>query len=277
MSDRRGLVISTNHTNNPNGTFSQNAIDPQMLRIALLFFDVIDCPDNQLVSIGVGQDADFLISAGVMERTCLSYQEANGTKFLDAVAWDGFARRDHLEPGIWTMAHKDGLLPGKEHTRHGRGALFQLFQALPVPDKDVALADLLEFRTQRRDELLALRIHVEEVFQTIQHAEDGPLAWSTQLTKLTASANAALRVANESPLSFRVGSIDWRVNVLPPVAAALTALSTGSPFGQALQIGIAGASPAVFVSATSGMSRWRNVPVPFSYLARVHHELMIGD
>jgi hypothetical protein len=86
----------------------------------------------------------------------------------------------------------------------GRGVLVSLHRALPVPDKDVPLQDILEFRTKRSDELIALRRHLEEIYGRIVSAGDSDLALKTELERLQQAINDYTKVFHERRFKFRM-------------------------------------------------------------------------
>lgn len=61
---------------------------------------------------------------------------------------------------------------------------------------------MLEFREQRRDELLALRTHLEDMYQRIIMAGDGPLALNTEKAKLERAISDYLTTMKEK--KFRI-------------------------------------------------------------------------
>jgi Family of unknown function (DUF6236) len=82
-----------------------------------------------------------------------------------------------------------------------------------VPDKDVPLEDVLAFRTKRHDELVTLRHHLEEVYQSIISAGEGELALSTQTEKLQLAILDHLKVSREFGFKFRLVDFDANLNL----------------------------------------------------------------
>ena len=65
MADKRGIVISPPFVVLPEGGISCGGSPSSAdLRKYLLYWDEIDYPDNNFVSIGADPDMEFLISAG---------------------------------------------------------------------------------------------------------------------------------------------------------------------------------------------------------------------
>jgi hypothetical protein len=60
----------------------------------------------------------------------------------------------------------------------------RLFEAIPLPDKEVLHQDILEFRTKYCPELLTLRYHLDTINQRIVAAGDGERALNSELGAL---------------------------------------------------------------------------------------------
>ena len=66
----------------------------------------------------------------------------------------------------------------------GRALLFEMHNVLPVPDVNSSYEDILNFKNIRRDELLALRGEMDQMYQEIINSEDIEHAKSMNFTKL---------------------------------------------------------------------------------------------
>ncbi len=110
-----------------------------------------------------------------------------------------FRALDARENGVWSSPQESGRSPWTPNRGGpGRGALVKLHRVLPVPTEGIPLAELLEFKAKRRDELLNLRTHLERVYQQIARAIDVPLAMNTELVALERSLDDYIRTARES-------------------------------------------------------------------------------
>ena len=166
MANERGLVISC--PINISGTslfLKSSTLDPQELRFALLFWDKLDFPTNNLISIGTDQNAEFLAGEGILTRTRVQVQGGGDMAQGYAGAHvHAYRTLDEREPGVWSLGKGENSVSFSDtDVEHGRGALIGLYKAIPVPDKEVPLQDILEFREKRHAELLALRHHIEAI------------------------------------------------------------------------------------------------------------------
>lgn len=276
MSDTRGLVVSSPiEVSGTRLLMKSNALDPQELRFSLLFWERLDFPQNNMIHIASALDEQFLEGAGILTRTRVQFsgsgQMAEIYRQLHIAA---FKFLDNREPGVWSLATGERSISFLDSELEiGRGALVQLHRAIPVPDQTVALQDILEFRKNRRPELLALREHLEQVYHRVQNAGDGPLAWNTEITALNRALADHLKASKEWGVKLRWVSVDVGLNLVGGVAATAVGLSQGIPLLQAAAI----ASPA-FLSLKGGpsLSKRASSTTPFRYVSRFHEELFVG-
>ena len=180
-----------------------------------------------------------------------------------------FRELDGREPGIWSLASapSDPSLPTEELLRE-RGILFKLFSAIPVPNEDVPLQDILEFREKRSAELISLRVHLERVYQCISKSADMDLALQTEIADLQRSLVDLVKTTKASKLRFRLCTFDAKINLID---AALRAYVGSIPFGNLGAVLGAASSFAKF-EATFGLPRMEKTP--FEYVSSFHRELI---
>ena len=104
MSNKRGLVVSPPIEITDGSMFVKSShLDPQELRRNLLFWDVLDYPSH-MMNFGGGPDVDFLIDAGVIQRTRSPIMMVN---FPDIIV-DGqirvFLMLNEYSPGMWSLS-----------------------------------------------------------------------------------------------------------------------------------------------------------------------------
>lgn len=201
MTAKRGIVISPPYEVLAGGGIRcGGSPSPADLRKYLLYWDKIDYPDNNFVSVGAGPDIDFLIQAKVATRTRVQFQGAlssgNGEFFLIAQQ-AAFEKHDKEQPSAWSLAQL-GENPHFANTSPSLAIEYQLWNALPVPQADVPLNDILEFKEKRHAELLGLRVYLDEMYQSIVSAADIPRATNTQILKLEGALKEIDRTLTES-------------------------------------------------------------------------------
>ncbi|HEX3672693.1 MAG TPA: DUF6236 family protein [Rhizomicrobium sp.] len=269
----RGLVISNPIKIDGDTMYSEHSwLDEQELRFSLLFWDKLDFPDNNFISSWGGQGSDFLQKAGVLNRTKVRFQGSeNAGSALIKAHLGAFRFLDEREPGVWSLGSgRNSLVFPDQDLDAGRGALFRLHQAIPVPDKDVPLADVLEFRTKRRDELLALRYHLEGVYERIINAGDGDLAINRETETLETAIADHIKTSKETGFRLRLADMDAGLNLLSIAAGGFVAYKTGLPLLSGL---LRGAVSGLSIDIGAGLKRRKPVATPFQYISSYNKEL----
>ena len=147
---KKGIVISPPFQALPQGVQCGGSPDPQDVRKYLLYWDEIDYPDNNIISIGLSDDLSFLEGCGVLKRTRIIFQGSgliDGTVFITAQE-QAFRNNEKQEQGKWSLAQ---LSTNQFYTNTlpETGVEFELLNCLPVPQSDVPLNDILEFKQKR--------------------------------------------------------------------------------------------------------------------------------
>ncbi|MDP2868149.1 DUF6236 family protein [Methyloversatilis sp.] len=278
MADKRGIVISPPFVVLPEGGISCGGSPSSAdLRKYLLYWDEIDYPDNNFVSIGVDPDMEFLISAGVAARTRVQFQGAmssgNGEFFLLAQQ-AVFERRDNENPGLWSIAQLSDA-PYFANSRPVTAIEYQLWNTLPVPQDDVPLSEILEFKARRRDELIALRIYLDELYLSVTSASDLPRAKTSAILKLEVALAEVDRALGESGISKTFSSLRGFI------AGEFTNIA-GTGLGAAGVAPFIGMSPLIAGAIGAGIAfaikpvlspRSRKEAHPLTYVSSVRKEL----
>jgi hypothetical protein len=179
-----------------------------------------------------------------------------------------FRTLDQDEPGVWSLGcGKNSVSFPERELENGRGVLVRLYEAIPVPDKEVPLQDILEFKVKRLDELLALRFHLESIYQRIIAAGDGELALQSEIGALEKSIVDYLKVAKAVSFPFLNMSFNANLNVPAAVAAGLAAFSAG--FGTVPTV-LAGVAAGIGFGPAASLKGHKASPTPFRYISSFH-------
>jgi len=274
MANERGLVISCPVEISGSGMTLRSGtdLDPQELRFSLLFWDKLDFPTNNLISLGLNAEAQFLQSAGLLNRT-MTQVIGGGTdaSMLVLTHLLAFRTLDQREPGVWSLSTgKNAISFADDDMELDKGVLVSLYRAIPVPDKDAPLQDILEFRTKRRDELIMLRHHLEDIYQRVISAGDGELALNTEIERLQRAIGDHVKAARGSSLKFRLVDFDANLNLAPAVTAAAVAYAAGLSIPLSL---LAGLGAALRLKVGPSLKRHEATSTPFRYISSYHREL----
>ena len=281
--DVRGIVVSTPVVAERRRVVIEGSpLDAQELRYWLLFWDKLNFPLIDALSIHPGDDGEFLESAGILER-----HRVNGARILmtndpEVDAPDdqfqhhflrAFRELDAEAPGTWSLATGErSITLDEDELEGGRGVLVRLHRALPVPNHDMPLDDILTFKHKRRDELLNLRVHLERLYQRIMEAPDEPIAVKTELTALDIALADFLKSTRGGAVKiWRPTNISAQLSIRQGLNAAVAASVSGLPLLQSL---IVGAAASVDVSPSWTLKDFqRENGVPWRYVARYLDEV----
>ncbi|MEP0069714.1 DUF6236 family protein [Pyruvatibacter sp.] len=275
----RGLIISPSMKVSDSFLMlddTAGSIDEQLMKTSLLYWDKFCWPDQSLIGIEIAEDMQFLISAGIIERPMhhiekwsVSTEHADPNPFKK-IYLDEFASKELDEPGVWSMSlGQNALQILDEIAVPGRGAMVQLVDAIPVPDRSVPFQDILEFKDKRADELLALRVHLERVYQRILKAGDGELALQTEIDELQFAIADQFKAMREARFPLRLGEFSAQFGL--PAAVVFT-LAQGFELSMLETIGVSAAA-SLNLSISFGLANAQPKKSPFNYIVSAKQEL----
>ncbi|MGJ4889881.1 DUF6236 family protein [Bradyrhizobium sp. HKCCYLRH3099] len=281
----RGLIITSEIIKGPEGTRVSASIESQQLRYALLFWDKLVWPSNNFIFAAGNSDTKFLETTGVLERPRYNFVSSTDTAepFVRSQIQE-FQKRESTGKGIWDLCQNTGvLLASAGETTHFGGLGIELIRAIPVPDKDVPLNEILEFKRKRHAEFEALRTEIDALGARLVSASDSA-AELRELTKhIDKACGDALRVSSEWQFPVRLASKKMALDLKPfeLVAGALGGvlgadymnMSTSQTILAGIVGTVAAAKSALKFTSDIGLQSIRKPRSPFSYVAQAHSEL----
>jgi hypothetical protein len=153
--------------------------------------------------------------------------------------------------------------------------------AIPVPDKDVPLNEVLEFRLKRYDELEALRQELDKIAIQISTANDKEIELKNNFSAIDDACANAIRVSHEWQLPVRLANLKANVAVQTNIGALIATGVFGymndlSVTATALSaVGVFAASGGPTLKLESGI-QWeglRRKVGPYRYVYQYHREL----
>jgi hypothetical protein len=275
----RGLVVSPPIEIEGSKLFVRSTnLDPQELRFALLFWDRLAWPSSRAIHFGSGPDEAFLESAGILTRPEYTFN-GDGAQGIARGQIQAYRDLERSEPGVWALAQgensfllKDGLI------EEGKGALVELHRAIPVPTKEVPLAEILEFRQRRRDELLLLRYQLESFASEIDGSADKSSALQKRVTELDQACANLLAVGKEWQFPVHLSNLKASFNLSP--TKFLPSIAGGWKMGEPYGLTAATAAAAIFggvstldIKSDFGLRSARLPASPYRYAYQLHEEL----
>jgi hypothetical protein len=300
----RGVLLSAPIAYDGKAIFiKSSSIDPEELRRAVLFWDRLVWPDSKIISLGSNEDEKLLIAEGLLSRpkptrhnevagvgNAAALMKITGSrditigikqaKHFAQQHVDEFLDLEREEPGQWTMSQGDrSFVMKNSNFVEGRGQLVTLSRAIPLPDPNYPLHDLLEFKRRRRDEIDALTHELEKFFSQIANARDTEFEMSRILRVVDKQCCDMIKAAKESKRKFNLGDLSFSLSLDSLESAAnrvvsweaLGVVTTGFP----LVGGVLGGA-ASLISFSPGIGA-RNLVArdsPFRVVGSIHEELV---
>lgn len=273
----RGLVVSCpiNISGKSIHIVSTN-LDPQDLGANLLFWDKLDWPTNNAIGIGLDGDAEFLMAEKILQQSRVHFQGSGGAEhiFLNSHL-SAFKALDRQQPGSWSLSRgANSVSFDSNDLEAGRGVLVSLYGSLPVPNYDVPLAEILEFKRKRADELLTLRSELEGLYQQIISSDDSDQAFETSKSKLEIALADNLKASKEFPITWKFTDLKAKLNINAGMVGGMLGSLAGQKFGLPMLGPILGATAGfVQIEVTSAL-KWRQKSVsPYEYINSYHRDL----
>lgn len=190
-----------------------------------------------------------------------------------------FQDLDRAEPGVWALAQgENSLLLNGGLVEEGTGALIELHRAIPIPKQDVPLAEILEFKEQRRDELLVFRSHLESLVSEIEGSSDKPLSLESRISEIDQACANLMQVGSEWQFPVYLSNIKATFNLTP--GRFLTALAGGWTMGKSYGLtsaaavaAFAGVASTLDIKGDYGLRSIKKPTNPYRYAYLVHQEL----
>ncbi|UUZ74805.1 DUF6236 family protein [Polaromonas sp. P1(28)-13] len=253
-------------------------LDPQELRFSLLFWDRLVWPSSRAIHFSSGPDETFLESAGILTRPEYTFN-GDGAQGIARGQIQAYQELERSEPGVWALAQGENSLLLKDGLAdEGKGTLVELHRAIPVPKQDVPLAEILEFRQRRRDELMLLRHHLESFVSEIEGAADKPLALQKRVAELDQACANLLTVGKEWQFPVYLSNLKASFSLSPTkfLPAVAGGWKMGEPYGLTAAAAVAaaaGAASTLDIKADYGLRSMRRPTNPYRYAFQMHEEL----
>ena len=158
-----------------NNIFIERSYTSQELQYFSLYWDKIAVPEQRAIKLALPYEQDY-IEAGILELVRSPFHSGAGASILQQ-SHTYVANKKLQDPvNDWTLVH---MLNAKDNDplqyRNKDVLKAELKKLLPVPRNNVVIHDLLDFKRQRKDELIALHESLDEVYEKILKSEDQDL------------------------------------------------------------------------------------------------------
>ncbi|SCX88073.1 DUF6236 family protein [Paracoccus tibetensis] len=267
-SGARALIVPPMMTIDPaKGSLRMGDFSAQGIRAGLLMWDAFDFPMNTSINLE-SVIPDQLVALGVARKTTVESNGQIGMGLAEAYA-TLFRAYEEQHPNTWSLlSGPDGIdVLGGGRNQTG---MINFTSCIPIPSAEVPFEEILHFKERRKDEMLALRQHIEDMILRIQEAGDGELLIDAEVESFRKAAEDHLKAAKDSGLHFKLGDLSGSFNILAPITGGAAAYLQGLSISGAL---IAGAAAAISFAPSTSVSYKRVGSTPLRYISRAHSEL----
>lgn len=268
----RGLIICPKTKIGKNNVTVDGALNPQELRFALMFWDKLVWPGMGLIRMEGTTDDQYLEQVGVLERPVYRLAGPVHEVVLNSQLI-ALSEREAKQPGQWGLLQGENALHFSEDSYDpGKGAGIELIRAVPIPSIDTPLAEILEFKQRRRDELIAFRQHMEALAKNVYESADQSTELAKHISDIQKVCSDLTAVGKEFQFPMHVADFKASLNLKPTLVGEVTgAWQWGSTYG--LEIATVAAALAGVRSALKlvGKPGLRPVKVPASPYKYAYH------
>lgn len=275
----RGLVVSPPISIEGTSLHIKSSnLDPQELRFALLFWDRLTWPTSNAIHLASNPDESFLESTGTLIRPNHTFY-GDVPQGIARGQVQAFQDLEIAEPGVWALAQGENSFSWKENFLDiDKGTLVELHRAIPIPKHDVPLAEILEFKERRKDELLLLRYKLESFISEIENSLDKSKALNKSIEELDQACSNLLILGKEWQFPVYLSNLKATFNLSP--VKFLPFVGAGWKFGEpyGLKAATAAASFAGIIStleikADYGLRAIKTPISPYKYAYHINNEL----
>ena len=268
----RGLIICPKTKIGKNDVSLDGSLNPQELRFALMFWDKLVWPGMGLIKIEGTEDDQYLEQVGVLDRPVYRLAGPVQEVVLNSQLM-ALRDREAKQPGQWGLLQGENALHFSDELYDpGKGAAIELIRAVPIPTMDTPLAEILEFKERRRDELLAFRQHMEALARNVYESADQSAELITHISEIQKVCSDLTTVGKEFQFPMHVADFKAALNLKPTLVGEVTgAWQWGSTYG--LEIATVAAAVAGVRSAVKleGRPALRPIKVPASPYKYAYH------
>lgn len=304
MNKKRGVVIggACDITKRDGKDIFQVAdFDSTLINASLLYWDRIDIPDSTFVSVMLPPEMALLEQEGILSRKKIPFgdgmfgvaelgngailglvnveiggQKINVPEIVNKAPQQAFKELLSDKETLWAyFQNSPTILTSDIPKLLERSLLFEIHNALPIPNADTPYEKILEFKNKRASELQELRFEMEESYQRVINSKDIEHAKSLEFAKLAKTLSDLDKVTQED----LIGNIKRSIKIPTTVegicdlaTAGILAASGGSITTGIIKLAVATVK-YVDVSELIKTSKIPENLVPYQYLLDAKKEI----
>jgi hypothetical protein len=195
----------------------ERSISKEELRYYILYWDKVVIPGNNLVYIAVPEE-DELIASQAIDRPRVRYQgiyQGNQVTYAILGCQALVAERLMQDKTVDWVLHQVGdslaLLPNFASQRDT--IRVALTNVLPVPDAEIPIQEILEFKQNRKDELIELHDSLDEFYFELLNSPDKGLATNKAVFKFQSAIQNLYKTSREGFKKTRQYDLSVELNL----------------------------------------------------------------
>lgn len=123
-----------------------------------------------------------------------------------------------------------------------------MHRAIPLPERDVPLEDLLNFKEKRRDEIKSLTLELDGLFSRIINSADSDFELNRAIAEIDQKCSDVIIVGKESGVKFSLSDFSYGVSLEVNSTDLLTAGAAGAIMGSTFGLPLVGGAIGVAAS-----------------------------
>lgn len=199
---QRGLItVAGNIKFQMQGFGLSSNLTPEDIRFYLMYWDKIIIPTNNIINFRVPDEEDLILSKALWRPKISHVGNFEGSQVGEAIIKGQSEIAELMLKDSKTdwVIHQTGnqiFLP-KETSSFRNAVRVDLSGALPVPDKDTNINEILEFKDKRRAELEALHSTLDDLYKEILKSPDPSLEAKGTFSRLNKEIESLEKVSRE--------------------------------------------------------------------------------
>ena len=199
------------------GFVMERGISKEELRYYILYWEKVVIPGNNLVYIKVPEE-DTLIACEAISRPRVEFQGSlQGDQVTGALlaCQSIVAKKLVRDKTVDWVLHQIGesLVLPPDFASQQDAIRVALVNALPVPDGEVPVHEILEFKQRHKDELIELHDSIDELYFEVLNSPDESLATKKAVFRFQSAIQNLDKASNEQFKKTRKYNLSVELNV----------------------------------------------------------------
>jgi hypothetical protein len=247
--------------------------DPHLVRAALLLFDRIDYPMNNIFQFGRDCPPGLEGWSG-FQRSRLDLTVPCLSEVIPTMVDEVLRLLNIREEGMWSVARGPTQeLISADKLAPLSGLKMRLENALPLPAPEVAYDDVLSFKAHCRDELTALRHYIDGLALEVSQSGFSNYHQTVAFEKFDKALGDYCKVARKKNFLKRLTSLDISFDLTDASKVVIAGAVGATAILPSLESAAIGAALSLGIGVGLKNKVDGTVPSPFDYVFRAGKEM----